>query len=152
LSLAVDGQRAQLRKSIRQVQIVRFHEATRGTAAALRACIMETISHLEFVVGGAGKAAASPTASLSNFGSSVGAAFNSFGSQVSSTFNTVTGSPQFKQATSALADAAGGCAAGATKGILGGPHAAVAGCAIGAGVSAIGDIVKDVSPLLMTKK
>jgi hypothetical protein len=135
------------------VQIVRFREATRGIAAALRAVIMETISSLDFVLGGAGKAAASSSVpSLSSIGSSIGSAFNNFGSQVSSTFNTVTASPQFKQATSALGDAAGGCAAGATKGILGGPHAAVAGCAIGAGVSAIGDIVKDVSPLLMQKK
>jgi hypothetical protein len=113
---------------------------------------METISHLDFVIGGAGKAAASSASPFSSFGSSVGAAFNNFGSQVSSTFNTVTGSPQFKQATSALGNAAAGCAAGATKGIFGGPHAAVAGCAIGAGVSAIGDIVKDVSPLLTSKR
>ena len=114
---------------------------------------METISHLDFVVGGAVKAAAS-SSPLSSFGSSIGSAFNSFGSQVSSTFNTVTSSPQFKQATTALGDAAGGCAAGATKGIFGGPHAALIGCAIGAGTGAIGDVIKDLSPLVMssTKK
>jgi hypothetical protein len=112
---------------------------------------METISHLDLVLGGAGKAAAASSApSLSQFGSQVGAAFNNFGSQVASTFNTVTNSTQFKQATSALGDAAGGCAAGATKGIFGGPHAAVAGCAIGAGAAVIPDIVGDVSPLLMS--
>ena len=112
---------------------------------------METISQLEFVVGAAGKAAA-PAAS--NFGSQVSSAFSNFVSQVSSTFNTVTGSPQFKQATTALGDAAGGCAAGATKGIFGGPHAALIGCAIGAGTGAIGDVIKDLSPLVMsaTKK
>ena len=38
--------------------------------------------------------------------------------------------------------AAEGCAAGATKGIFGGPHAALFGCAFGAGASALSDIVQ----------
>jgi hypothetical protein len=105
---------------------------------------MQTISNLDLVIGGAAPAP--------SFGSSVSSAFNNFGSQVSSTFNTVTSSTQFHQATTALGDAAVGCAGGATKGILGGPHAAVAGCAIGAGVSVIGDVVKDVTPLFGAKK
>ncbi|HEX4456204.1 MAG TPA: hypothetical protein VH143_35325 [Kofleriaceae bacterium] len=111
------------------------------------AAIMETISHLDFVVGGAGKAAPS---SASNFGSQVSSVFSNFGSQVSSTFNTVTSSPQFHQAATALGDAAAGCAAGATKGIFGGPHAAAIGCAIGAGTGAIGDVIKDFSPLVLS--
>jgi hypothetical protein len=102
---------------------------------------MDTISilDLEFVVGGAGKSTASSSS-----------AAPSFPAAITNTFNSVTSNPTFKTAIGTLGDAAAGCATGATKGIFGGPHAAVAGCALGAGASLIGDLAKNFGPMVMS--
>jgi hypothetical protein len=106
---------------------------------------METINilDLEFVVGGAGASTkAAPAAS--------GFSLPQLPASVTNTFNSVTSSPIFKGAVGTLGDAAAGCAAGATKGIFGGPHAALIGCGLGAAAGAIGDIAKDVAPMIQS--
>lgn len=98
---------------------------------------MDTIiTNLEFVVGGAGRSTASAAAS--------------FPASITNTFNSVTSNPTFKTAVSTVGDAAAGCAAGATKGIFGGPHAALIGCGLGAGASLIGDLAKNLGPMVMS--
>ncbi|HEY1817643.1 MAG TPA: hypothetical protein VGG74_35125 [Kofleriaceae bacterium] len=100
---------------------------------------MDTIiTNLEFVVGGAGRSTASSSAAPS------------FPASITNTFNSVTSNPTFKTAVGTIGDAAAGCAAGATKGIFGGPHAALIGCGLGAGASLIGDLAKNLGPMVMS--